>query len=156
MFAELMLGWGLRSYRTALAMNGCVLVDRRIPDIIGYLPLCDLPVPTHIQMAENLYPYNEQDFLGSYWDTIFVQDAERKQGRQKAKVTGKVMVETYTRLCNQLTELPSVVIKERADVVVDCLKSVRRIRLRPVNSPFGKCCANHEWPVFTPHSSTKI
>ena len=46
-FAELMLGWELRSYREAQSYDGRILFDRGIPDIIGYLELSGLPVPPH-------------------------------------------------------------------------------------------------------------
>lgn len=123
MFAELMLGWELRSYREALVIDGPVLMDRGIPDVVGYLTLCGLPVSAHVETAANLYTYNKRVFLAPYWEAIFAQDAERKQDRQEAQATGRVMAETYTRLGYQLIELPVVEIEERADFVVECLKA---------------------------------
>ena len=41
-FAELMLGWELRSYHEALASDAPVLMDRGIPDVVGYLTLLSL------------------------------------------------------------------------------------------------------------------
>lgn len=124
MFAELMLGWELRSYREARAMNGPVLMDRGIPDVVGYLTLCGLPVPDHIETAARLHRYNKQVFLAPYWEAIFIQDAERKQDLKEARATGRIMAETYDRLGYQLVELPLAGIEERADFVVDFLKAV--------------------------------
>ena len=56
-FAELMLGWELRSYHEALASDAPVLMDRGIPDVVGYLTLCGLPVPAHIEAAAKIHPY---------------------------------------------------------------------------------------------------
>lgn len=123
MFAELMLGWELRSWHEALAMEGPVLMDRGIPDVVGYLTLCGLPVPAHIEAAAKLHPYNKRVFLAPYWDAIFTQDTERKQDRQEAEATGRVMAKTYARLGYQLIALPLAGIEERADFVVDCLKA---------------------------------
>lgn len=122
LFAELMLGWELRSWREAQAMDGPVLMDRGIPDVVGYLTLCGLPVPAHAEAAARLHPYNKRVFLAPYWDAVFAQDTERKQDRQEAEVTGRVMAETYTRLGYQIVELPLVGIEERADFVVERLK----------------------------------
>lgn len=50
-FAALMLGWEMRSYREALDFAGPVFFDRGIPDVVGYLRLCDLPVPAPMSRA---------------------------------------------------------------------------------------------------------
>lgn len=120
-FAELMLGWELRSYREALENDVPVLMDRGIPDVVGYLTLCGLPVPAHIEAAAKIHPYNKRVFLAPYWDAIFTQDAERKQDRQEAEATGRVMAETYTRFGYQVLELPLVGIEQRADFMADNL-----------------------------------
>lgn len=56
LFAELMLGWELRSYQEALASDALVLMDRGMPDVVGYLTLCGLPVPAHFETAAKTYP----------------------------------------------------------------------------------------------------
>ncbi len=124
LFAELMLGWELRSYHEALATEVPVLMDRGIPDVVGYLTLCGLPVPAHIEAAARSYPYNRRVFLAPYWDAIFTQDAERKQDRAEAEATGRVMAETYTRLGYEIVELPLAEIEERAGFVADRLRAV--------------------------------
>lgn len=125
-FAELMLGWEMRSYHEAVASDVPVLMDRGIPDVVGYLTLCNLPVPAHIEAAAEIYPYNKQVFLAPYWDAIFTQDTERKQDRQEAEATGIVMAETYIRLGYQIVELPLVGIEQRADFMADRLRAMSR------------------------------
>ena len=122
-FAELMLGWELRSYQEALASDALVLMDRGMPDVVGYLTLCGLPVPAHFETAAKTYPYNKRVFLAPYWDAIFTQDTERKQDRQEAEATGMVMAETYGRLGYQIVELPLVGIEQRADFVAENLRA---------------------------------
>lgn len=129
MFAELMLGWELRSYHEALPMDGPVLMDRGIPDIVGYLTLCGLPVPAHIDAAAQLYPYNNCVFLAPYWDAIFTQDTERRQDRREAEETGRIMAETYTRLGYRIVELPLVGVEERAGFVMDRLRDLTSTRV---------------------------
>lgn len=124
LFAELMLGWELRSYQEARANDALVLMDRGIPDVVGYLTLCGLPVPAHFEAAANTHPYNKRVFLAPYWDAIFTQDTERKQDRQEAEATARVMAETYSGLGYQIVELPLVGIDQRADFVIDNLRSL--------------------------------
>lgn len=121
-FAELMLGWELRSYQEALGRDAPVIMDRGLPDIVGYLTLCGLPVPPHVDAAARLCPYNKRVFLAPFWDTIFTQDAERKQDRQEAQATARVMGETYARLGYHLVELPLVSVEDRADFIADNLR----------------------------------
>ena len=123
-FAELMLGWELRSYYEAVASDAPVLMDRGIPDVVGYLTLCGLPVPAHIEVAAKIHPYNKRVFLAPYWDAIFTQDTERKQDQQEAEATGRVMAETYSRLGYQIVELPLVGIEQRADFMADRLGTI--------------------------------
>ncbi|MBP5857318.1 AAA family ATPase [Marivibrio halodurans] len=122
MFAELMLAWDLRSHHEASAFEAPVLMDRGIPDVVGYLTLCGLPVPDHVEAAARLHPYNELVFLAPYWDAIFSQDAERKQDRREAEATGRVMAETYSRLGYRIVELPLVGIEARAEFILARLR----------------------------------
>lgn len=117
LYAELMLSWELRSHQEASARDTPVLMDRGIPDVIGYLVLCDLPVPAHMETAAKRYAYNRRVFLAPYWDAIFTQDTERKQDRQEAEATASVMAQTYSRLGYQIVELPLAGVEDRADFV---------------------------------------
>ena len=123
LFAELMLGWEMRSHREALAIASPVLMDRGIPDVVGYLTLCGLPVPDHVERAAKVHAYNRRVFLAPYWDAIFTQDAERKQDRAEAEATGRVMAETYRRLGYRIIELPLAGIEQRADFVTARLRA---------------------------------
>ncbi len=122
-FAELMLGWELRSHHEAAALAGPVLMDRGLPDVIGYLTLCGLPAPAHVEAAARLFPYNRRVFLAPYWPAIFTLDAERKQSEEEAEATGRVMAETYARLGYRIVELPRTGIEDRADFVMDHLRA---------------------------------
>ncbi len=50
-YAERMLARDLRAYSAAQTLSGPVIFDRGIPDIMGYLTLCDLPAPPHLTAA---------------------------------------------------------------------------------------------------------
>ena len=116
-YAQRMLGRDLRAYSAAKVLPGPAIFDRGIPDIMGYLALCGLPVPPHLAEAAKTTRYNRRVFLAPYWNEIFTQDTERKQTRAEAEATCAVMRETYAALGYAITELPRTGIGSRADFV---------------------------------------
>jgi predicted ATPase len=117
-FAALMLAWEMRSYREATAMSGPVIFDRAIPDVIGYLRLCGLPVPDFIVRAAKMRRYARRVFIAPHWPAIFAQDAERKQTCAEAEATHEAMVEVYTELGYELVPLPLATVAERVRFVL--------------------------------------
>ena len=113
-YAKRMLERDLRAYRAAEALTGPVIFDRGIPDILGYLTLCGLPVPPRTASAARDTRYSRRVFLAPYWG----DDTERRQGRAEAEATCKAMVETYTGLGYEIIELPRIGIAHRADFVL--------------------------------------
>jgi predicted ATPase len=78
-FAELMLSWDIRSSRAALSLSGPAISDRGVPDVLGYLRLSDLPVPSHVDRATQIFRYHRRVFVAPPWREIFALDAEGKQ-----------------------------------------------------------------------------
>lgn len=66
LFAELMLSWEMRSYRAAAELAGPVFFDRGVPDTIGYLRLCGLPVPGHLTSAAMEFRYARRVFVAPH------------------------------------------------------------------------------------------
>lgn len=116
-FAALMVAWEMRSYREAAALPGSVFFDRGVPDVIGYLQLCGLPVPDYIIRAAQIRRYNKYVFIAPHWPEIFVPDAERKQTISEAEATLHMMVETYTALGYELVPLPFAPVAERVKFI---------------------------------------
>lgn len=121
-FAAQMLGWELRSHREARAPAGPVVLDRGIPDVIGYLRLCGLPVPAPAARAAAAYRYNPTVFIAPYWPEIYAQDAERKQDPAEAEATHDVMAQVYAELGYRLVPLPHASVAARAAFVRERLK----------------------------------
>jgi predicted ATPase len=119
LFAELMLNWEMRSYHAAQAHAGPVLFDRGVPDVIGYLTLCGLPVPAHFERAAARFRYHKVVFIAPPWPQIFPQDAERRQSPEEAEQTYAAMVRTYTSRGYTLVELPRASIEDRVGFVVE-------------------------------------
>jgi predicted ATPase len=112
-FARLMLEQEMRSYRAALQMTGPVIFDRGIPDVIGYLQLCGLPIPDPAWEAAHRRRYNRRVFIAPHWPAIFTQDAERRQDLAQAEATCGVMEEVYAGLGYELVPLPFASVEER-------------------------------------------
>lgn len=118
-FAEAMLGCDLRSFQDACDGGGTVLFDRGLPDLAGYLNLCDLPVPAHIREAARSFRYNRKVFIAPPWPEIFRQDEERKQSVEEANQTFDAMVRAYTEFGYELTHLPLAPVPDRVAFVLE-------------------------------------
>lgn len=118
-FAILMLAWEMRSYREALNVPGPVIFDRGIPDVIGYLRLCRLPVPATALRAAEQRRYSNRVFIAPPWPEIFKRDAERKQTFAEAKSTFHAMVDAYSGLGYRLVMLPLASVAERANFICE-------------------------------------
>jgi predicted ATPase len=121
-FAELMLAWELRSFRAACDIEKPVFFDRGVPDVIGYLNLCGLPVPEHVRRAADLYRYHRQVLVAPFWPEIFVQDQERKQTRDEARATCEAVSTAYERLGYELIVLPFAPVEERIRFVLQVIR----------------------------------
>jgi predicted ATPase len=117
-FAELMLSWEIRLYRAALRFGGPVIFDRGVPDVVGYLRLSDLPIPSHVDRAAQMFRYHRRVFVAPPWPEIFAQDAERKQSFEEAQATYEVMIETYSGLGYELIPLPLDSVEERVQFIL--------------------------------------
>ncbi|QDI73274.1 ATPase [Streptomyces calvus] len=121
-FAELMLGWEMRSFRMAAEEAGPVFFDRGIPDIVGYLRLEGLPVPDHVHTAARTFRYHRRVLIAPPWPEIYEQDSERKQSFAEAERTYEAMVAAYTAYGYELTHLPLAPVAERARFVTTFVK----------------------------------
>lgn len=117
-FAELMLGWEMRSYHMAEAASGPVFFDRGVTDVIGYLTLVGRPVPAHVIRAAERFRYNRRVFIAPPWPAIFTQDNERKQTPEDAVRTYEALVKAYASQGYELVRLPLVPVEERVRFVL--------------------------------------
>ena len=113
-----MLSWELRSYQVALGEAGPVFFDRGVPDTMGYLRLCGLPVPDHIANAARRFRYNRRVFIAPPWPDIFEQDTERKQTLDEAERTFRAVSKVYAELGYELLELPRAPVETRLRMIL--------------------------------------
>lgn len=116
-FAEKMLARDIQAWEAAERLEGPVIFDRGIPDVMGYLLWSGLPIPPHLAQVAAERRYNRRVFLAPPWPEIFTQDAERKQTLAEAEATCSTMREVYAGLGYVLVELPCVSVAERAAFV---------------------------------------
>lgn len=117
-FAEAMFTMAVHDFSNYKAVTEPVFFDRGIPDVIGYLMLCGLPVPDKMVLAANAFRYHQKVFITPPWEEIYNNDSERKQSFAEAIATYEIMKTVYADLGYSLIELPKYPIAERADFVV--------------------------------------
>ena len=121
-FAELMLNWELHSWHDATDTKELYFYDRGIPDIAGYLQLCDFPIPKHLNNAINMFRYSNIVFITPPWRDIYKQDEERKQSFSEAEKTYLAMIDVYKKYKYKLIEIPKLSVDKRANFIINELK----------------------------------
>lgn len=118
LFAELMAFHDIASHKAALASQGIVVFDRAIPDVIGYLRLCDLPVPAALDAAAHRLRYRARVFAAPPWRTIYENDADRRQDFDEACRACEAATGAFRDYGYDLCPLPLVGVAERADFLL--------------------------------------
>ena len=103
--------------------SGLTFFDRGIPDVIGYLKLCNIFIPETMWQAAKEKRYYPNAFITPSGKAIYVNDAERKQTFEEAVATYHTMKETYSFLGYKLVELPKTTVLKRAKFILDCLST---------------------------------
>ena len=105
-----MLDGELAAHAAALARGTSVVLDRGVPDVVGFLRVSGLPVPPAIDAAARRTRYAPRVFLAPFWAEIYRHDPERRQPAAVAARTEAIMRETYAGYSYTVVDLP------RADV----------------------------------------
>lgn len=123
LFAELMLGWELRSHGEAASTTGLVWFDRGVPDVAGFLRLSGLDVPGHVIRAAKTVRYAPRVFVLPFWADIFHADTERRQSPAEARATCEMMRQTYAGFGYELCEVPTDTVERRVDFILARLRA---------------------------------
>jgi predicted ATPase len=119
LFAALMTAFDVKAYEAAQALAGPMVFDRGIPDVIGYLRLCGLPVPADLDAMSKRLRYRRDVFIAPPWRQIYENDAERRQDFAEACRTYDVLAGVYRDYGYELCVLPRVGVAERAEFLLD-------------------------------------
>jgi predicted ATPase len=120
-FAREMLHQSLEEYRAWLDSPKTVFFDRGIPDVVGYLNLCNLTIPDELHQLTISCRYNTTVFITPPWEEIFANDTERKQSFSEAIATYDVMLKVYEQLRYHVVPVPKMSIQNRADFILTYL-----------------------------------
>ncbi|GAW41714.1 hypothetical protein SH203_02123 [Brevundimonas sp. SH203] len=121
LFAQRMLDHDIAAHGRSQDSGRLTFHDRGVPDVIGYLTLCDLPIPREMDRAARTLRYHRRVFIAPPWAEIFGQDAERRQDFDEAERTFDAMAAVYPDYGYELVELPKATIVERVAFVLDRL-----------------------------------
>ncbi|WP_436095394.1 AAA family ATPase [Bosea sp. LjRoot237] len=124
LFAELMLGFDMRSHDEAQASPATVFFDRGVPDTVGYLRLCGIEVPEHFDRAARAFRYASIVLAAPPWREIYAQDAERKQDFAEAERTYDAVTAAYRDHGYELVELPRADVATRAAFVLERVRGL--------------------------------
>ena len=112
-FAERMFQQEVRSWCAAHELQGPVIFDRGVLDVVGYLNLVNLEVPDHIEKAAHTHRYASRVFVAPHWPAIYAQDGERKQSIAEAEATCRAVTNVYVRLGYKMISLPLAPVADR-------------------------------------------
>lgn len=115
----MMAALDVEAYEAAGALSGPVVFDRGLPDVIGYLRLCDLAIPPHLDAAAKRLRYRREIFVAPPWRTIYENDAERRQDFDEACRTYQAMIAVYRDYGYESCLLPLLDVPERAEFLLE-------------------------------------
>ncbi|HBI19146.1 MULTISPECIES: AAA family ATPase [unclassified Brevundimonas] len=121
LFARKMLDHDVAAHGRSRTSARLTFHDRGVPDVVGYLTLCGLPIPEDMDRAARALRYHRKVFIAPPWAEIFGQDAERRQDFDEAERTFAAMVAVYPSYGYDLVELPKATLVERVAFVLDQL-----------------------------------
>lgn len=121
LFAQRMLEHDIEAHERSRSAATHVFHDRGVPDVVGYLNLCSLPVPHDMSEAARTLRYHPTVFIAPPWPEIFGQDEERRQDFAEAKRTFDAMTAVYPTYGYELVEVPKATVAERVAFVLDHL-----------------------------------
>ena len=122
-FTQMMLERSIESFRENTPAAKPLVVDRGIPDALGYARLIGLPDTHLIEVACRQYRYAPLVFLAPPWREIYGTDSERKQDFAEAERTYNILMEVYQECGYQTIALSKVTPTERAQFILKQLQS---------------------------------
>ena len=125
-FARAMFDAELAAYRAAGATGATTVFDRGFPDIVGFLKLEGLPVPSDIALACRELRYEGPVFRSPPWKAIYRPDAERIQDWEGALASDAAVTTAWRESGYHLIDSPRATVADRAAFVVARLTSQAR------------------------------
>ena len=125
-YTNLMLERSIASYLEWTPARVPTFSDRGIPDTLCYARLIGLTDEAKIVEACRQYRYAPLVFLAPPWREIYQTDSERKQDFEEAVRTFDLMAEVYRECDYQISELPKVPPRARAEFILERIGATSR------------------------------
>ncbi|WP_131782842.1 AAA family ATPase [Legionella gresilensis] len=120
LFKELMLSKMLVDYESASKYD-LVFFDRGLPDLMVYSKCFNLPLGSELK-ASCSYQYNPTVFFAPAWESIYINDAERRLTFEEVVVFENNLRKVYAELGYQLMNIPLLGISERTDFILNFIE----------------------------------
>jgi len=99
--------------------NNLCFLDRSVVDLIGYMEYAnENPPSTYSEFAKSAR-YAKKVFIMPLWNSIYINDNERKESIEQAKDIDQNLRKAYTDLGFELVDVPQLSIKERAQFILN-------------------------------------
>lgn len=112
----------LRESQFINSKNTLSFFDRGIVDIDAYMKVDNLEIPKHIEDSIKKNRYNTEVFYTPIWEEIYINDEERKESINHAKLIEHEILSSYTFYDYQLIKVPKGTVEERANFILSYIK----------------------------------
>ena len=118
LFSELLLKGRIQQHTNALNDTAkVVFIDRGIPDIIAYMNYVGQTPPAHFNAACATHIYSKV-FIFPPWEEIYVNDNERYEKFDQAKLIHNHLIATYHKYGYKLLEVPKNILNLRVSFIL--------------------------------------
>ncbi len=119
-FLQLMLSRAIYQFKQTQELDGNVIYDRGVPDMLAYFHLFSMSYPP-AQQASKLFRYEPKVFFFPAWKEIYTTDDERKMSFELAQDFGMKVQEIYSDYGYTLINVPCVSPEERVQFIIERL-----------------------------------
>lgn len=129
LFLELMLSRAINQFNVKISNSekcpGVIYYDRAIPDCLAYAASAGMVLP-HFERAALEFRYEQDIWLLSPWQDIYMQDSERHISFAETCEFHWALVGWYTRVGYRVREVGPSSVEQRVELVLGGSPSGRR------------------------------
>ncbi len=122
LFSKKLLEGRIEQFKVAEdCQSNMLFYDRGIPDVSAYMDYMGTDYPQHFHDACTDHSYDIV-FLLPPWESIYIQDNERYESYEQAKLIYEFLYRKYANLGYNIYNVPEGTSRERANYILDTLK----------------------------------
>ena len=112
----------LRESQLINSKNTLTFFDRGLVDIDAYMKVDKLKIPNYLEESIKKNRYNKEVFYTPIWEEIYINDHERKESINHAKIIEYEILSSYTFYDYHLIKVPKGTVEERANFILSYIK----------------------------------